>query len=568
MAVDINAQLSSRLSAAEQDFLDAITDSASLAKFDSLWMLLVDDVKRALEADALTESTISMAYVLADKVASMGQTLLDLESLSEKAMSSLTLEASSILLPSHTTPTSTPSDLPLFHIPPKPSRFPYIELSYRWLLDNIHDPYPSTSVRDSIARKTGSARKDIDSWFIDARKRMGWNALRKNHFSNKRINIVDAATRFFVGSDPHQPLDNPQIELEFAAIEVQAKDLYSERFSESDLAAKLDTVVKDMTPEMKAQAKAEARRRRLLEQEENQIIRAISSYPSPARSSIRSSPSPLPLVSEDDMEITIPQSISQSSRKRRASPSDSSECDTDYSSGRLDKRSRFVVHILLFSLALADISICRIGSPSHTEQGTHPTRLPSPTPSNNELLASFDGIANDEHSTFPTLSNGRSRKRRLSDADGQGAPKRPRNLHVAPRPQAVSDPLPLSNAFLDASVFEGWFHQNIEFPSFPNIEADLAAPLEVELYDFSKIYDENQFANVIQYRKALLYASLLHMPHLLITASPQIHDHGALSPGKEVQSFDLDISTNSFNYGELFSSDELGGHGTIALQKS
>nr|AAB22022.1 A42 mating-type factor beta 4-1 gene product [Coprinus cinereus, Peptide Partial, 44 aa] [Coprinopsis cinerea] len=44
-----------------------------------------------------------------------------------------------------------------------------------WLKDNWYNPYPSPQVRSSIAKQTGASRKDIDAWFIDARKRIGWN---------------------------------------------------------------------------------------------------------------------------------------------------------------------------------------------------------------------------------------------------------------------------------------------------------------------------------------------------------------------------------------------------------
>nr|AAB22023.1 A42 mating-type factor beta 1-1 gene product [Coprinus cinereus, Peptide Partial, 44 aa] [Coprinopsis cinerea] len=44
-----------------------------------------------------------------------------------------------------------------------------------WLKDNWYNPYPSGEVRTQIARQTRTSRKDIDAWFIDARRRIGWN---------------------------------------------------------------------------------------------------------------------------------------------------------------------------------------------------------------------------------------------------------------------------------------------------------------------------------------------------------------------------------------------------------
>src|SRR6267154_3600149 len=66
--------------------------------------------------------------------------------------------------------------------------------------------------------------------------------------------------------------------------------------------------------------------------------------------------------------------------------------------------------------------------------------LPSPP-------SSTDGLdLNDEIEIIapPRPSAGSSRKRRLSDADADGPPKRPRGVLAGPRVHAVSDPLPRS----------------------------------------------------------------------------------------------------------------------------
>jgi C-terminal domain of homeodomain 1 len=76
-----------------------------------------------------------------------------------------------------------------------------------------------------------------------------------------------------------------------------------------------------------------------------------------------------------------------------------------------------------------------------------------------------------------------SRKRRLSDADAHPAPKRPRGLFVAPRPQAVSDPLPTSIAVTEASDFDAWFRRNFDVPDAVTLqEPDPLTPVEVELF--------------------------------------------------------------------------------------
>nr|BAO20893.1 homeodomain 1 [Tricholoma matsutake] len=445
---DVDAQFVHRLSLIEENLIDPIIDRSSITAFNYQWMTLVNDLNAALEAETLSPSTIFMVHAVADKVSGIAQTFLELDVLSETLMSSLALEVSSIL--------DSPATAPAPQVSTLPTSVPsYIKPSYEWLLANIHDPYPSIHTRDDIASASGFARKDIDGWFIDARKRIGWNALRKARFSNKRIEIVDAATRFFVEDDPKRPLD-PNIELEFAAIETRAKDLYTEKFSESELAAKLDMVVKDMTPETKAQAKEAERRRMLLQRDESnmRISRAISSYPSPDRSP-NCSPvhdfSPLIADGNDTPDE------SNSGRKRRCSSSDPSDCNVD--------------------------------GPNKLEVPPPFAGLPSPASSFQENLdESLASAASPSHNVPVTLAL--TRKRRLSDTDVQGAHKRPRHLPVGPRLHAVSDPLPTSS-LLGASSFDGWFQENFEFPNVASVdELDPSVPVEVKFCDAS-VFNDN-----------------------------------------------------------------------------
>ncbi|KAG6910541.1 hypothetical protein DXG01_009960 [Tephrocybe rancida] len=83
----------------------------------------------------------------------------------------------------------------------------------------------------------------------NARGRIGWTALREAHFGNKRADIVDAAKRSFVQFDEAGPLGST-LELEFMQVEFTLKNLYTDKFKETTIAAKLDVAVKDLTPEM------------------------------------------------------------------------------------------------------------------------------------------------------------------------------------------------------------------------------------------------------------------------------------------------------------------------------
>ncbi|KAG6807786.1 hypothetical protein H0H92_006395 [Tricholoma furcatifolium] len=415
MAGDPDSEFLQRFSLIEKELI--ALDSSTLDDFHNRWTTLVDDLVPVTEF--LSDATMTTIYALVHKVSMVLQPLLDVELLVQRLSSALLDESPSTAV--------TPSQLetPVVSFPA------YIKASCDWLVNNIHNPYPSSTIRDAIVVKSAAARKDVDNWFIDARKRIGWNDARKRFFSNKRIDIVDAATRFFAND---QKLSLSQ-EAEHALITIMknAKNLYSDKFYETMLASKLASAVKDLTPETKAQAKAERLQQLKLKKDR-------AAYPSPERSPEPSQLSPIPFGEEDDSAV---QAISVVGQKRRSSSTEISETE-ERDDSRSVKRSR-----------LDTVSL-----PTGTATG-----LPSPTSSVDELLPV---AASSEISLTPSNPPTSNRKRRLSESDGKSIQKRPR--HVAPDFQTVSDPLPLDNDLLfDDSSFDGWFQQTFDCPEASEI---------------------------------------------------------------------------------------------------
>ena len=215
---------------------------------------------------------------------------------------------------------------------------PYIRSAYTWLLSNLHNPYPSKEKKATIAEGSGSSPKDIDNWFINARRRIGWNKLRSKHFQNKRSLIVDAATRFFKEAPQalhshttHTSGIDPKVnyDAEFKSIEHCARDLYPEKLFETPLTTKLDESGRDLTPEAKDRAQVECSE--VLGRAEELHV-----YPTPELSPERS---PEPSVTFPIQDITP-----ASNRKRRNSDRDSHDiedcCDEP------PKRCRYIFSIL------------------------------------------------------------------------------------------------------------------------------------------------------------------------------------------------------------------------------
>ena len=128
--------------------------------------------------------------------------------------------------------------------------------------------------------------------------------------------------------------------------------------------------------------------------------------------------------------------------------------------------------------------IIRVHSASAT------SRFPSPTSGTDGIdVPSDDGSPelSPVHSTQPKTNEVLPfRKRRLSDADATGIPKRPYDSMAAPRLHTVSDPLPRSNMENEYSI-DDWFNTNFDAlfvipPPVDATEPDFSASWEVELF--------------------------------------------------------------------------------------
>lgn len=273
---------------------------------------------------------------------------------------------------------------------------PYIKSCYVWLLNNLHNPYPSKALRARIADETNYDARDIDAWFVDARRRIGWNRVRRAHFET-RADMVKAATRHFkpkaraIRSGPYNPPFQPDdvstmdYSSHFVAMEADAQALYSHKFIPATLATSIDPTKRPCAGKQDT----------------------TSSYPSPRRTPSR------------DVERTSGvDDNSDKPQKRR-----NSEIDFDLASAdgalrplRPLKRSRCVIDFKEISFYLPQI---RIASPSFVHSNPS-SSLPSPSPSFHRGVSfspspsvATSPLEEDVNSAFVTGK----RKRRTSDAN-------------------------------------------------------------------------------------------------------------------------------------------------------
>ncbi|KAI5897799.1 uncharacterized protein SCHCODRAFT_02489147 [Schizophyllum commune H4-8] len=146
----------------------------------------------------------------------------------EKAFENLRVDLPKIYVPPRVTkpkpsqPESAPASRSPRTCPPK-----RIDACYKWLLNHLHNPYPTREEREDLARQSSSDIKSITAWFVTARQRIGWSNLRATRFQRSQVLIVEAASKFWPERDTRQPLE-PDLELRFAEIEANTRSMYSE----------------------------------------------------------------------------------------------------------------------------------------------------------------------------------------------------------------------------------------------------------------------------------------------------------------------------------------------------
>ncbi|KAH9486514.1 Mating-type protein beta1-1 [Psilocybe cubensis] len=410
-----------------------------------------------------------------------GATITDLSKIIEVKMSNLTLEDHS------TTLRSAPKSHPA-----------YIKPSYEWLLNNLHNPYPSKDVKKDIIRQTNCSSKDIDAWFVDIRKRIGWNHLRKTRFSNKQEKIIAAATSIFkpksksFPSDPNTILSEMDptdaFRAEFLVMARKAKSLYANKFPESIPADLLDTHNLPVIPVDRVKSNPSR------------------SYPTPEPSSPSHSPSPVP--DEELASVVLPVSCVTESRSRKRRYSTSESDSESYPNGS-SKKSRtdtwHIPHIATASLPspASSIDLSEDASDDIAPLYTSATISPSPKLlglTHSKCDSDISGTEGDPHSKEQPISgfliddvveesivHNLKRKRRLSDGEGKWPNKRAPGALLIPRLQTVSNPLPMTNSFAD-ELSEMWNQDGpitsydfclIPSPAHLENNVSLDCPLEV-----------------------------------------------------------------------------------------
>ncbi|KAK7465370.1 hypothetical protein VKT23_005348 [Stygiomarasmius scandens] len=394
--LDFNARLLSSF----DDLFVANRDS-TLHLFRSQWDQLCSDL---MTSPSLNKDTGRLAYGVATQVEVLCQVFLDLEVSADEAKRRLADATTVEALHRNDQATSPP-----------PTR--YVKQAHDWLLDNLHNPFPSTSVRDEIGASVGSSRKSMDNWFIDARKYIGWNTLRQKFKTRKQM--IEEATRYFKPSAGVSY--SGEFDDEFQVIADRARRMFDDEDDHSS--------TRSGSEEGGASSGDESH---------DQAFKALPLVQASATIAEKQKRPSAP----------VPSQCALAGRKRRAD--DDSEPTESIQS---KKRTR-------------------TDGDEVTRSSTHtpPTETSSPSSSSSAVSSSPSPSASQ-----PVPTN---RKRRLSESEGQSAPKRPRHQAIFQPGRSVSEPLTCANDW------ENWFKTAFTPEATPELDISTG---ELSIPDFDDL---------------------------------------------------------------------------------
>nr|AOC97458.1 homeodomain 1 protein [Flammulina velutipes] len=234
------------------------TSESAMESFNSSWNKLQDEIITLDDAGSLSTSLLELAETVASTVDALCQSLMTLHLESTEVLQS---SFGDPRRPSPPTPSPTPPSPSEKRCTPEASHPPLSESCWPWLRDNLHNPYPPSSVKASIASQTGSSIDAVADWFSSARRRVGWTKIQKTHFSTRK-QMVDAATVYF--HPPHPPVDTPfEINTAFALMAQVVRELCCDKSGPSHVAEEVAGAVKHLKRKRSDYSSGKSAKRRL-----------------------------------------------------------------------------------------------------------------------------------------------------------------------------------------------------------------------------------------------------------------------------------------------------------------
>ena len=212
----MDATLRDRLVLMEQQFLIAIVsqDEAALEDFYQKWSWLFRHLQAVGACGNLDDSIILLLSRMSQAIRATTKCMMDCEDILNDAQT-YTLSCPDLDLPSDYLPSvsANPSTLTRCHLLfPSPGTAGILgrnklldACAYRWLVQNMHNPYPASSQLQVIGEKSMTSVEQAELWFEEARDSIGWTKLSREFFMGSVDATIAAARRFYLERDKTIP---------------------------------------------------------------------------------------------------------------------------------------------------------------------------------------------------------------------------------------------------------------------------------------------------------------------------------------------------------------------------
>ena len=235
----MSATLRERLIRSEQQFLLAVisNDEESLKLFSQEWSQLAQDIASVKVAGHLDDDTALLLSQASQAVENIANCMLEsgaiLQETQTRSISDFVQDIPSEP-PSITSPPPKAiapcrllfSTLPSSTTPSILGQHKFLDsFAYRWLRQNIHNPYPSSVQIQTISVASGTSTAQVENWFQEIRDSIGWSKLSHDRFAGSVNDTVAAARRVYLERDRNISFD---IVFAFSVVKAFAETLFSE----------------------------------------------------------------------------------------------------------------------------------------------------------------------------------------------------------------------------------------------------------------------------------------------------------------------------------------------------
>lgn len=238
----MNATLRDRLILVEQLFLIAVIaqDETAREEFSLELSRLIHHFKAVEAGGDLDDDTTLLLSRVAQVITATTQCMLECEDILKDSQSGLK-SCSSLPPPLHdlpsvstSRPTFTPYPLLFCHVS-SPGTLDILghnklldACAYRWLMQNIHNPYPTSTQLQIIGHESMTSVAQAVLWFQEARDLIGWTRLSDEFFTGSLNATITAAKRVYLEHDNTIPFC---IAFAFSKVKASMETLFSEHLA-------------------------------------------------------------------------------------------------------------------------------------------------------------------------------------------------------------------------------------------------------------------------------------------------------------------------------------------------